>query len=110
MTRMCLCGIHEKPSVWSSYGHRTPISCELTPYNGKCRPYVRRVRYREDKGHGHWYSSVFRNEGVESFLEKILQQPEKSAVPTRFTITVTSPAESGALHGWRIEELASPGR
>jgi hypothetical protein len=71
---------------------------------------MRHARYREDKGRDHWYSSVFRNEGVKSFLEKIMQQPEKPAMPTRFTFTATSPAESGALHGWRVEELAAPGR
>ncbi|KIL69564.1 hypothetical protein M378DRAFT_69148 [Amanita muscaria Koide BX008] len=65
--------------------------------------------YREDKGQPHWYSSVFRNDEVQSFLEKVLQEPEKPT-PTKFTITTTSPAESGALHGWRIEQLTVPSR
>ncbi|KAF8636685.1 hypothetical protein AX17_003490 [Amanita inopinata Kibby_2008] len=65
--------------------------------------------YQEDLGQGHWYPSVFLNDGVKSFLDRILLNTTKTA-SKEFSLTVSIPAESGSLHGWRIEELATPGR
>ncbi|PFH45661.1 hypothetical protein AMATHDRAFT_200381 [Amanita thiersii Skay4041] len=65
--------------------------------------------FQEDSGQGHWYPSVFQNEHVTNFLDRILLD-EKVKVSNTFTLTVSVPAESGSLHGWAIQELNIPGR
>ncbi|KAA1474811.1 alpha/beta-hydrolase, partial [Dentipellis sp. KUC8613] len=70
------------------------------------------VIYHEDPGEPHWYPKVFANDHVQGFLDSVLvklQAPE--TWPTKgFTLTVSNPAESGSLHGWRIMGLHVPGR
>ncbi|KAF8894431.1 hypothetical protein BD779DRAFT_1501027 [Infundibulicybe gibba] len=70
------------------------------------------VALREVPGEGHWYPSVFNNEQVRAFLERVVTTSADS--PHRhkdeFTLTVAIPLESGSLHGWKIEELIVPGR
>ncbi|KAK2467077.1 hypothetical protein APHAL10511_001335 [Amanita phalloides] len=68
------------------------------------------VLYQEAKGQGHWYSSVFRNGTVRSFLNKILLEPSQNVTPKIFTISVASPAEQGSVYGWRVKQLIIPGR
>ncbi|KAJ7582507.1 hypothetical protein C8J56DRAFT_954942 [Mycena floridula] len=67
------------------------------------------VTFREDPGENHWYDSVFNNHQVRNFLDALLAGNPRP--PSRsFTLTVAIPAESGSLHGWRIEALSIPGR
>ncbi|KAG6833482.1 hypothetical protein H0H87_006054 [Tephrocybe sp. NHM501043] len=68
------------------------------------------VSLREVPNEGHWFSSVFDNEEVQSFLEAVLTTPRSLDLAKEFTLTVTDPAASGSLHGWRIESLVFPGR
>ncbi|KAL1747011.1 hypothetical protein HDZ31DRAFT_32988 [Schizophyllum fasciatum] len=67
------------------------------------------VTYREDPGQPHWYPDVLDNAPVRAFLARVLGSAARPASP-RFTLTVASPRESGALHGWAVEALAVPGR
>ncbi|KZT03565.1 uncharacterized protein LAESUDRAFT_814646 [Laetiporus sulphureus 93-53] len=74
------------------------------------------VTYREDSGQSHWYPTVFDNSDVQGLIRSILEQEPGSShlppptEPRSFTLTVSIPAESGSLHGWRIRSLLVPGR
>jgi hypothetical protein len=80
------------------------------------RPLARRdqlrQRYREDEGQPHWYSPIFKTPDVQSFIDSLIrtESDPPPRLPLRFTLTVAIPAESGSLHGWRIERLQVPGR
>ncbi|KDQ60583.1 hypothetical protein JAAARDRAFT_76873 [Jaapia argillacea MUCL 33604] len=65
--------------------------------------------YQEDPGQPHWYPSAFTSSVVLHFLENNLQRPAIHT-PSEFTLTVSIPAESHSLHGWRIESIRTPGR
>ncbi|TFK86071.1 alpha/beta-hydrolase [Polyporus arcularius HHB13444] len=70
------------------------------------------VTFREDPGQGHWYDDIFLNDQVKSFVTQALEGNE-TALPSAsrsFTLTVTSPADVGSLHGWCIRKLRIPGR
>ncbi|KAK0197474.1 hypothetical protein F5146DRAFT_48465 [Armillaria mellea] len=69
------------------------------------------VTYREDPGQGHWYSTVFNNAQVTAFIDDLIASyPSTIASSSKFTLSVSIPAESGSLHGWRIVALTIPGR
>ncbi|TFY66824.1 hypothetical protein EVG20_g4262 [Dentipellis fragilis] len=69
------------------------------------------VTYHEDPGESHWYPKVFANDHVQKFLDSVFELQGSEASPTKgFTLTVSNPAESGSLHGWRITGLHIPGR
>lgn len=69
------------------------------------------LRLQEDPGQDHWYPWVLNNQRVQNFLDYLLALPRRvNADLNTFTLTVAVPAESGSLHGWRIEQLAIPGR
>ncbi|KAJ7632248.1 hypothetical protein FB45DRAFT_744737 [Roridomyces roridus] len=67
------------------------------------------VTLREDPRQSHWYPSVLKNDQVQDFLNRELQSPSRARSKT-FTLTVAIPADSGSLHGWKIEALTTPGR
>ncbi|KAF7359398.1 Transmembrane protein [Mycena sanguinolenta] len=65
----------------------------------------------EDPRQLHWYPSVLKNNQVQTFLDDVLQKASHRRPRSKtFTLTVAVPAESGSLHGWRIERLSVPGR
>ncbi|KAJ6606577.1 hypothetical protein DFH09DRAFT_1242069 [Mycena vulgaris] len=69
------------------------------------------VTFREDARQLHWYPSVLKNDQVQSFLDGALQTSSLPRPRSKsFTLTVAVPAESGSLHGWKIERLSVPGR
>ncbi|KAG7452898.1 uncharacterized protein BT62DRAFT_989922 [Guyanagaster necrorhizus] len=69
------------------------------------------VAYREDAGQGHWYSTVFNNTQVTAFIDDLIASyPAAIISSSKFMLTVSIPAESGSLHGWRIVALTIPGR
>ncbi|KAJ7702393.1 hypothetical protein B0H17DRAFT_923464 [Mycena rosella] len=69
------------------------------------------VTFREDARQLHWYPSVLKNDQVQTFLDRILQTSSLPRPRSKsFTLTVAVPAESGSLHGWKIERLSVPGR
>lgn len=68
-------------------------------------------RFNEDPHKGHWYPTVLKNPATQSFMDKITSNGPSNVDLTReFTLTVTSPTESGPLRGWRIYRLKTPGR
>ncbi|TFK25060.1 hypothetical protein FA15DRAFT_687246 [Coprinopsis marcescibilis] len=67
-----------------------------------------RSRLKEDPGKGHWYSSVLNNEEVVDFLDK--NKDDDSSIPDAFTLTVSSPQETGSLYRFVILKLTVPGR
>ncbi|KAF9036995.1 hypothetical protein BDZ89DRAFT_1061691 [Hymenopellis radicata] len=72
---------------------------------------VANVTLREDPGESHWYSTVFKNDQVTSFLENAISAyPNRHTLAERFTLTVSVPSEVGSLHGWSIQALTIPGR
>ncbi|KAK0448367.1 uncharacterized protein EV420DRAFT_1712427 [Desarmillaria tabescens] len=69
------------------------------------------VTYREDAGQGHWYSTVFNNTQVTTFIDDLIASyPAITSPSSKFTLTVSVPIESDSLHGWRIVALTIPGR
>ncbi|KAJ7168119.1 hypothetical protein C8R43DRAFT_1060269 [Mycena crocata] len=70
------------------------------------------VTLREDPLQLHWYSDVLNNTQVQAFLDDVLRPSFMLRRPRSdtFTLTVAAPAESGSLHGWKIERLCVPGR
>ncbi|KAI0371785.1 hypothetical protein BV20DRAFT_1066969 [Pilatotrama ljubarskyi] len=70
------------------------------------------LTFREDPGQPHWYSSVFDNDQVRSFISATLESfsPERPSASRSFTLTVAIPRDSGSLHGWSIHRLNLPGR
>ncbi|KZT74257.1 hypothetical protein DAEQUDRAFT_702566 [Daedalea quercina L-15889] len=71
------------------------------------------VALREDPGQLHWYTGLFDNADVREYMRTMLESKPQSAIgqsPNSFTLTVSIPAESGSLHGWRIHQLLIPGR
>ncbi|KAI0362755.1 hypothetical protein OH77DRAFT_1389445 [Trametes cingulata] len=72
------------------------------------------VTFREDPGEPHWYSSVFANDQVRSFISAVLEgsrsSSEKQPASRSFTLTVAVPSDSGSLHGWSVHRLNVPGR
>ncbi|PCH38714.1 hypothetical protein WOLCODRAFT_97559 [Wolfiporia cocos MD-104 SS10] len=68
--------------------------------------------YVEDQGQTHWYPAVFDNDHVKAFMRSLLEQGAVGAVSQSksFTLTVSVPSDSGAMHGWRILSLQTPGR
>jgi len=69
------------------------------------------VVFREDKGKPHWYPDVLLHEDVQRFIDRV--STSERCPPTRstfFTLTTVVPAESGTMHGWRINLLQVPGR
>lgn len=66
--------------------------------------------YREDFGKPHWYPEIFQLEDVQAFLDSVLVSNSTFDLARPFTLTVAHPADSGALHGWRIQSLRTPGR
>ncbi|KAJ6500423.1 hypothetical protein C8R45DRAFT_67979 [Mycena sanguinolenta] len=69
------------------------------------------VTYKEDPRQLHWYPSVLKNNQVQTFLDEVLQTASRRRPRSKtFTLTIAVPAESGSLHGWKIERLSVPGR
>jgi len=75
------------------------------------------VKLREDPGELHWYTGLFDNAYVREYMRTVLESETGLATsvgfapcPDSFTLTVSIPAESGSLHGWRIHQLLVPGR
>ncbi|KAJ7093157.1 hypothetical protein C8R44DRAFT_399607 [Mycena epipterygia] len=69
------------------------------------------VTFREDWMQLHWYPSVLKNDQVQAFLDGVLQMSSLARPRSKtFTLTVAVPAESGSLHGWKVERLHVPGR
>ncbi|KAJ7236724.1 hypothetical protein B0H12DRAFT_124090 [Mycena haematopus] len=69
------------------------------------------VTFKEDARQLHWYPSVLKNNQVQAFLDDVLQTASRNRPSSKaFTLTVAVPAESGSLHGWKIERLSVPGR
>ncbi|KAJ7771786.1 hypothetical protein B0H16DRAFT_1772103, partial [Mycena metata] len=69
------------------------------------------VTFREDPHQRHWYPSILKNAQVQAVLDNILQaSTQRRPLSTTFTLTVAVPADSGSLHGWKIERLSVPGR
>ncbi|KAF7338633.1 Transmembrane protein [Mycena venus] len=69
------------------------------------------VTYKEDARQLHWYPTVLKNNQVQTFLDEVLRTPPRRRPRSKtFTLTVAVPAESGSLHGWKIERLIVPGR
>ncbi|TFY55536.1 hypothetical protein EVJ58_g8182 [Rhodofomes roseus] len=75
------------------------------------------VALREDPGELHWYTGMFDNPDVREYMRTILESDTGLATtsvltetPDSFTLTVSIPAESGSLHGWRVHQLLVPGR
>ncbi|KAK7693141.1 hypothetical protein QCA50_002707 [Cerrena zonata] len=74
------------------------------------------IIYKEDPGEKHWYPSVFDNGIVQDFIHHALegtlpnQTSQVANPPTSFTLTVSVPREISSLNGWRIIQLAVPGR
>ncbi|ESK87531.1 transmembrane protein [Moniliophthora roreri MCA 2997] len=66
--------------------------------------------FKEDPGESHWYPTVFDNDQVQSFLDRIIEAPVPQSIPRDFTLTVAIPADSGSMHGWQIQRLSVPGR
>ncbi|KAJ7470355.1 hypothetical protein FB451DRAFT_1038083 [Mycena latifolia] len=67
--------------------------------------------FREDARQLHWYPSVLKNDQVQAFLDNVLRMSSFPRPRSKsFTLTVAVPAESGSLHGWKIERLSVPGR
>ncbi|THV08034.1 hypothetical protein K435DRAFT_815267 [Dendrothele bispora CBS 962.96] len=67
--------------------------------------------FYEDPGKPHWYPTVLNNDRVQSFVDDVIESAESLKARSKsFTLTVAIPAESGSLHGWRIESLDIPGR
>ena len=89
-------------------------SCEVRSFRLHLTVFVALTdrSYREEPGHGHWYSSVFRNPRVKAFLDFVLdeERPPPRRSTATFTLTAAVPADSGSLHGWRILTLLAPGR
>ncbi|TFK67890.1 hypothetical protein BDN72DRAFT_821909 [Pluteus cervinus] len=70
-----------------------------------------KVRFREDPHQGHWYQTVFEGDAIQTFFDNILTVP--NTLPAKegsFTLTISSPSDSGSKNGWKIEELLIPGR
>ncbi|KAF8184969.1 hypothetical protein K438DRAFT_1597701 [Mycena galopus ATCC 62051] len=69
------------------------------------------VTFKEDARQQHWYPSVLKNDRVQTFIDQVLQSSSRRRARSKtFTLTVAVPAESGSLHGWKIEHLSVPGR
>ncbi|KAI0798096.1 hypothetical protein C8Q75DRAFT_34633 [Abortiporus biennis] len=68
------------------------------------------ITYQEDAGQPHWYSNLFDNNIVQSFIEKYLQDERPSLAGHSFTLTVVSPSEAGSMHGFKIVNTLKPGR
>ncbi|KAJ7184189.1 hypothetical protein C8R46DRAFT_1063195 [Mycena filopes] len=69
------------------------------------------VTFREDPRQLHWYPSVLKNDQVQGVLDNIFQASAQRRPRSKiFTLTVAVPAESGSLHGWKIERLSIQGR
>ncbi|KAJ6618285.1 hypothetical protein B0H10DRAFT_2164198 [Mycena sp. CBHHK59/15] len=73
------------------------------------------VTFREDPKQLHWYSSVLKVRTSKLYFTRFLDDVLQSSAHRRsrsksFTLTVAVPAESGSLHGWKIERLNVPGR
>ncbi|KAJ7445786.1 hypothetical protein B0H11DRAFT_2086878 [Mycena galericulata] len=69
------------------------------------------VTFREDARQLHWYPSILKNDQVQAFIDEVVQSSSLPRPCSKiFTLTVAVPAESGSLHGWKIERLRVPGR
>ncbi|KAJ7090213.1 hypothetical protein B0H15DRAFT_779111 [Mycena belliarum] len=93
-------GSDENVPVWHS---REAVSV-LQAWNAAAN-----VTFREDAQKPHWYSSVLKNDRVQQFLNNLLTSSFSRVRSNRFTLTVAVPAESGSMHGWKIERLRVPG-
>ncbi|KAJ7871501.1 hypothetical protein B0H14DRAFT_3570057 [Mycena olivaceomarginata] len=95
-------GSDENVPVWHS---REAVSVIKT-WNAEAN-----VTFQEDPGQRHWYPSVLKNNQVQAFLDGVLQTASGRRPRSKtFTLTVAIPAESGSLHGLKIERLSVPGR
>ncbi|KAK1229074.1 hypothetical protein PQX77_007890 [Marasmius sp. AFHP31] len=68
------------------------------------------ISFKEDPGQPHFYSTVFDNDEVQSYLDQVLESAAAPSPSKSFTLTVALPADSGTLHGWRVDRLSTPGR
>ena len=68
-------------------------------------------RFKEDSEKGHWYPDVLNNPTTQSFLDRVTSTEGVSPdITPVFTLTVTTPHESGSLRGWRVRRLKTQGR
>ncbi|KAJ7074338.1 hypothetical protein C8F01DRAFT_1043491 [Mycena amicta] len=95
-------GADDNVPVWHS---REAVGI-LKTWNAKAN-----ATFREDPGMQHWYPEILDNDQVQSFVHEIFSSRKNlSRANTSFTLTVAIPAESGSLHGLRIDCLVTPGR
>ncbi|KAJ7197231.1 hypothetical protein GGX14DRAFT_545520 [Mycena pura] len=95
-------GNDDNVPVW----HSRELVSVLQTWNAEAN-----VTFREDARQLHWYPSVLKNDQVQTFLDTVLQLSSTRRPRSKsFTLTVAIPAESGSLHGWKIERLTVPGR
>ena len=89
------------------FGHQSTVRPSiLMPHEHRADRDARFRKYREDAEQPHWYPWIFQTEDVQAFIDA----PAFSSRSKQFTLTVAVPSESGSMHGWRIENLAVPGR
>jgi len=67
--------------------------------------------FLENPGEGHWYPDVLSQDPVQGFVDAATSpSSETDKRIENFTLTVSDPLASGPLNGWKIEQLAIPGR
>ena len=82
----------------------TSVHC-LTAHN-----LFNQTRFKEDEGKPHWYPEVLDNSVVQQFFDRHLNTADPLQSVGEFTLTVSSPTQSGSLYGWTITEVMIPGR
>ncbi|KAG9079401.1 hypothetical protein FS749_008552 [Ceratobasidium sp. UAMH 11750] len=70
------------------------------------------ISFTEVPGKPHFWPTVFQDEPVSSRIAELVASPYAvlSHKLNSFTFTVVWPSESGGMGGWRVRELAVPGR
>ncbi|KAG8710352.1 hypothetical protein FRC08_017273 [Ceratobasidium sp. 394] len=70
------------------------------------------ISFTEVPGKPHFWPTVFQDEPVSSRIAELVASPYAvlSNKLNSFTFTVVWPSESGGMGGWRVRELAVPGR
>lgn len=68
-------------------------------------------QYAEIPGKGHWWEGVMTEEAVSEFLvHHLAKSPVIPELPTRFSLVVASPADTGPRGGIVVDQLEEPDR
>lgn len=68
------------------------------------------VQYTERRGEGHWHDGIMTTEPLKQYYRQQLRKDSSRDNELKFDIIVANPADTGSVHGVKIEQLADPGQ